>query len=82
MRLLSVKTGECGIDLDGRPQDAGEAAVRFRPLEALEPAARIDAAAGRCPARDETAAGGGEALQLALRHPPPAACASPDRLRD
>jgi hypothetical protein len=82
MRLLSVKTGECGIDLDGRPQDAGEAAVRSRPFKALDPAARIDAPAGRGPARDETSAGGGEALQLALRRPPPATCASPDRLRD
>jgi hypothetical protein len=81
MRLLSVKTGECGIDFDGGPQDAGEAALRSRPLEAREPAARVDAASGRRPARDETAAGRGEALQLALRRPPPAACAAPDRLR-
>jgi hypothetical protein len=81
MRLLSVKTGERGIDLDGRPQHAGEAALRARPLEALEPAARVDAAAGRGPAGDEAAAGGGEALELVLRRTPPATRASPDRRR-
>ncbi|HEY2373337.1 MAG TPA: hypothetical protein VGH82_12495 [Gaiellaceae bacterium] len=81
MRLLSVKTGECGIDLDGRPQDTGETALCSRPLETLEPAARVDPAAGRGPAGDEAAAGGGEALKLALRRLPPATCAPPDRLR-
>jgi hypothetical protein len=82
MRLLSVKTGECGIDFDGRPQDTGESALRFCPLEALEPAARVDPAAGCSPACDKTATGGGEALELASRRSPPAACALPDRLRD
>jgi hypothetical protein len=81
MRFLSVKTGERGIDLDSRPQDACEPALGGRPLEALEPAARVDAAAGRGPAFDEAATGGGEALKLALRRAPPAACAPPDRLR-
>jgi hypothetical protein len=81
MRLLSVKTGECGIDFDGRPQDAGESALCRRPLEAFEPAARVDPPAGRSPAWDEAAAGGSEALKLALRREPPASCASPDRLR-
>jgi hypothetical protein len=81
MRLLSVKTGECGIDLDGRPQDTCETALRSGPLETLEPAARVDPAAGRGPARDEAAADRSKALELALRQTPPATCASPDRLR-
>jgi len=82
MRLLSVKTGERGIDLDGRPQDTCESVRRPCPLEAFEPAARIDPTAGSGPARDETAAGGSETLQLALRRAPPAPRAPPDRLRD
>ncbi|HEX6787825.1 MAG TPA: hypothetical protein VF091_01185 [Gaiellaceae bacterium] len=82
MRLLSVKTGESGIDFDGRPQDAGEAALRPRPLEAVEPAARIDPTAGQGTARDETAADGSETQKLALRRAPPATCAPPHRLRD
>jgi hypothetical protein len=81
IRLLSVKTGECGIDLDGRPQDTGETALCSRPLEAFEPAARVDPAAGRGPARDEAAADGGKTLELTLRQSPPAARAAPDRLR-
>jgi len=81
MRLLSVKTGECRIDLDGRPQDTGEPALGSRPLEAFEPAARVNPTAGRGPAGDEAAAGLGKALKLALRRPPPAACAPPGRLR-
>jgi hypothetical protein len=81
MRFLSVKTGERRIDLDGSPQDAGEAAPCLRPLEALEPAARVDAAPRLGPSCDEAAAGGDEALQLVLRRAPPAACTSPDRLR-
>ena len=81
MRLLSVKTGECGIDFDGRPQDTGETALCFRLLEALEHAAGIDPAARRRPAGDEAAADGGEAHELVLRRASPAACAPPDRLR-
>jgi hypothetical protein len=61
MRLLSVKTGEFRIDLDGRPQDACETALCSGPLETLEPMARVDPAAGESPARDEAAPGGGEA---------------------
>jgi hypothetical protein len=67
MRLLSVKTGERRIDLDGRPQDTSEAALASRPLEAFEPVAGVDATAGGGPARDEAAADGGKALELALR---------------
>jgi hypothetical protein len=81
IRLLSVKTGECGIDFDGRPQDTGERTLCSCPFEAFEPGARIDPTAGRGPARDEAAAGGGEALKLTLRQTPPAARAAPDRLR-
>jgi hypothetical protein len=53
MRFLSVETCESRIDVDAAAQDPGEAVARPRLLEALEPPARIDAAAGqRAPGRE------------------------------
>ena len=61
----SVETGEIRVDVDGFAQDPGERPARSRPLETLQPPARIDAAA-RPGARHELAALRVEALQLAL----------------
>jgi hypothetical protein len=80
MRLLSVKTCECGIDLDGRSQGAGERPPGGRALEADEPPAGVRAAARLFPARHELVSAHREAHELRLGRAPAAADAAPDRI--
>src|SRR5437763_14970447 len=77
MRLLSVKTCECGIDLDALPEDSREPVPHGRALEAHEAPAGVDAAARHIAAGHERAVTGAEAHQLALRGAPAAARARP-----
>src|ERR671929_292921 len=76
----SVKPGQRRIDPHGAPQRPGEGAVRGRPLEAREAAARVDAAPLEPRARGQRALARDEADELALRRAPPAAGAGADRL--
>jgi hypothetical protein len=81
MNLLSVKTCECRIDVDGLPQRSREAPLGLRPLEADEAAAGIRTATGRRPVLDEHSILRREAQELALGRAPAAADAAPDRIR-
>jgi hypothetical protein len=81
MRLLSVKTCERGIDLDGAAQRPCERPLRRRPLEADEAPAGVRAAARRLAGLDEPSVLGREAQQLALARAPAAADAAPDGIR-
>src|SRR5919202_2172308 len=76
----SVKPGQRRIDPDRAPQRPGEGAVRGRPLEAREAAARVDAAPLEPRARSQRPLARDEADELALRRAPPAARAGADRL--
>jgi hypothetical protein len=78
MRLLSVKTYEFRIDLDGRAQCPRERPLGSRALEADEPSTGVRAAAGRPPVGDERAVASGEPHQLPLGGLPTAADAAPD----
>src|SRR5437773_10266471 len=80
MRLLSVKTRERGIDLDGPAQRPREPPVRLGPLEAHETPAGIGPAARRLALRDELPVPDGETQELALRGAAAAADAASDRL--
>jgi hypothetical protein len=80
IRLLSVKTCECGIDPDGRAQRAWEGPLGGGALEADEPWTGVRAAACDLAARDELAVAGCEAQELCLGRAPAAADAAPDRL--
>jgi hypothetical protein len=60
----SVESGEPLIDPDGSPEHPGEAAVCDRPFEALQPQARVGAAAWFVPARNQLPVAGDEANQL------------------
>jgi hypothetical protein len=81
MNLLSVKTSECRIDLDGLPEHPLEPPLRLRPLEADEAAAGVRAAPGRLPVLDKHTVLRREAKELALGCAPAAADAAPDRIR-
>ena len=80
MLATSVKALQLRPDADVLSQDARERPLPGCALEAREAAARVGAATGLLPAGDEHALAGGEAEQLALRRPPPAAGAPPQRL--
>src|SRR5690348_3388494 len=78
---ISVKAPQLGADAHLLPQHAGEGAAGRRALEARAVAARVGTAARLGSTRDERAVAGREAEQLALRSPPAAAGAGPQRLR-
>jgi len=78
---ISVKTSQLRSHAHLPPQDAGERAARRRALEARDAAARVGATARLGAAGDEIAVAGREAEQFALRRPPTAARAGPQRLR-
>jgi hypothetical protein len=82
MALSSVKAPQLGPDAHLPAQDAREHPSRRRALEAREVAARVRAATRLCAACHELALARGEAHQLALRRPPPATGAAPQRSRD
>jgi hypothetical protein len=60
----SVEAGKILIDSDSRSQRAGEASVGDGSLEALQAAARVDAAPGLVRAGDQRPFAGDEANQL------------------
>jgi hypothetical protein len=80
MRLLSVKTCERGIDLDASAQDAREASLGARPLEARDPPAGVGTPPSDRAPWNEAAVDHGEPQQLPLRRAASAARAAPDRL--
>src|SRR6185312_2586888 len=79
MSPVSVKADQFRADADGLPQHPWEGARGARPLEAARVAARVDAAAGHGPARDEGSVAGSEPHELRLLCAPAAAGAAPDR---
>src|SRR5690242_1035697 len=79
MRLLSVETGERRIDIHTPAQDARKPMLRASLLEACEPPACVDAAAGQRAAGHEPAVDRREPLELALRCAAAATGAAPDR---
>jgi hypothetical protein len=66
-------------DADLLPEYPGEHPARSRPFETGKPATRVGAAAGFFATCHEEAVAGGEPDQLALRRPPAAAGATPQR---
>src|SRR5438876_8497634 len=74
----SVEAAEHRIDRDALPEHAVEASSGQGPFEAEQPLARVDAAAGKRPARPELAVDGREAYELRLRGLAAAAGARPD----
>jgi hypothetical protein len=79
MAVTSVKARQRRIDSHRLSQGAREHAALDGSLEAGEAAARVGAASGLVAAGDEDALAGREADQLALRRPPAAAGAAPQR---
>src|SRR2546430_17596419 len=75
---ISVKARERLIDGDRLPEDAIERSSCARPLEALEPPARVDAASGKDPPFRQLAVLRCEPKERRLRSLPPTAGTTPD----
>src|SRR5713101_5088234 len=75
---VSVEARECRIDGHRLPEHAVERAPRPRPLETLEPPARIDAAPGEHPPLGQHSVLRGEPQEGRLRSLPSTAGAAPE----